>query len=181
MTSMISCRIFYERNSMKKPLDIQTISTLVGYHPDTGRLYLLKNNRTLLPDETGSITVYDPASKAKRKFKVATLAWVLLNKKELPEEHRILHRNLNTADYSADNLWAIPKEVYKEVTEYVRNINGELRVEQHVNDMLKTVVLYRKDSILRRETFEDHEKARERYYELLKEYTKKINKYLRTV
>ena len=164
-----------------KPINIQEILEIVAYDPETEGFYYKKTGKVLTVDEYGCCTIYNPNTKERRKVKADKLSWMLYNQRELPEDYKIFHRNLISSNYSPDNLWAIQKDAFKKVTECLDNLDRYLKIQLHERDMHKWVVHYRKDSIDRRETFEDVDKARERFYEIRFELIKEINKFCITL
>lgn len=158
-------------------MDVLRLLQLVSYDANTGHMYLAANKRRLIPDDTLSLTIYDPATRKKRKLKADKLAWMLFHQKELPEGYKLFHKDLNEQNFAGYNLWAIKKEAFHEVTEALNNLEKYLKLQIHDRDMLKWVVHYKKGFAEKRETFDDLDAARVRYQDLRFEYVKIINKF----
>ena len=164
-----------------KVIPVNRLLDLLSYDKDSGRVSIKKSDRTLLADDTGAVTIYDPSVKMKRKVKLDTLAWMLLHKQELPNSYRILHKNLDLEDNSAKNLLAILRQEYSKVIEAINNLDGYLKVTLHPSDNYKYVMSYRQDGVERKETYDDIDRARQAEQHMKVYFVKLINRYAITV
>ena len=164
-----------------KIVPVTRLLELLNYEKDSGKVSVKKSDRVITADETGSVTVYDPLVKMKRKMKLDVLAWTLFHQKELPNSYRILHKNLDPSDNSAKNLLAILRQEYSKVTEALNNLDGYLKVQLHSSDQYKYVMHYRIDGIDKRGTFDDIDTARAEMHQMELYFVKLINKYAITV
>ena len=162
-------------------IPVTRLLDLLSYDIHTGKVSVRKSGRVVMSDETGSVTIYDPSLKVKRKMKLDILAWVLFHHKELPQSYKILHKNLNLEDNSAKNLLAILRQEYSKVTEALNNLDGYLKVQLHSSDQYKYVMHYRIDGIDKRGTFDDIDTARAEMHQMELYFVKLINKYAITV
>jgi len=165
----------------EKAIPVSRLLELLDYNKETGVISVKKSGRKLIPDESGSVTIYDPVHKVKRKIKLDNLAWTLLHQRELPNSYRILHKNLKLEDNSAGNLLAIVRNEYSKVTEAINNLNNYLKVQIHPTDQYKYVMHYRIQGVDRKETYDDINRARQAENEMKVYFVKLINRYAITV
>jgi hypothetical protein len=164
-----------------KTIPVNRLLEILDYDKDTGTIKVKKSSRVLVPDDTGSVTVYDSSIKMKRKLKMDTLAWMLFHKTELPGSYKLFHRNLNLEDNSARNLVAILKQEYSTVAEALNNLNHYMKFQLHPSDQYRYVLSYRSMGVERKETYDDLDRVREAYEAKRLLFVKTVNKYCITV
>lgn len=169
------------QNLQHKAIPVTRLLDLLHYDNTSGKISVKKSDRVISADDTGAVTIYDPSFKVKRKMKLDVLAWVLLNAKELPDTHKILHKNLDQGDNSAKNLIAINRKEYSRVSEAIRNLDGEMKVGLHPIDQYKYVLSYRLNGVDRKETFDDIGTARNAESRMKVYFAKLVNNYAITV
>jgi hypothetical protein len=111
----------------------ERLQELLNYDSTQG-LVRTKSGRRLLPDEDKQVVVWDHELKKRRKLLLKNLAWILGNKKEIPEGMCVLCLNLDESDLSLRNLKVIPKSSYRDIQIALRNLSGGLRITQHPED-----------------------------------------------
>ena len=170
-----------KQDTPHKAIPVNRLLDLLSYDNNTGRISVKKSDRTLVADEAGTVTIYDPSAKIKRKIKLDVLAWVMFHKQELPNSYRIMHKNLDLEDNSAKNPLAILRQEYSKVTEAINNLEHYMKVQLHPNDQYKYVLSYRIDGTDRKETYDDIDRARQAQKDLEVYFVKLINRYAITV
>lgn len=151
------------------------MNNLVRYDPVNGKLYNLKSDRQLIPDENGYLTVYDNTVKRKYKIKAMILAWELGNNKQLPSSHRVLARNLDPADLRLINLMAIDRKEYSKVMQAIRNLR-KIKLTPHPEDQHSYILSYHEGRNYR-EVIHDVVVAKQRLLKLQLRFVKIISKY----
>lgn len=155
-------------------MDLETLIRLVYYDSINGALYTVSKNRLLNPDEFGMVTIYDNESKKKYKMKYSVACWQLANKKLLPKDFKILHKNLDEFDFRLRFLKAVHRNLYNKIQEAVRNLDGGLKIIQHPEDQYSYILKYQLEGTERREVIYDISAAKKREMRLRLKFAKII-------
>jgi hypothetical protein len=147
------------------------------YEPLTGNIRLRKNNRILIPDAYGFISLYIHKELKKHKLKVDKVAYELGNNRKVPASHRVLHKNLREEDNRLVNLTTVHRQTMRKINEAVRNLNGYLRMVPHPEDQFLYYIEYQDNGIYHRELRHDIVTARQHLLKLQLKFAKLLNKY----
>lgn len=118
----------------------ERLKQLLTYDPLSGSVCITKSKRKLIPDHDGLVVVFDPVQKKTHKLKLDRVACTLAFGKAVPENKRVLHRDLNTHDNSLKNLSVVSRAVFLQVKEAHRNLTQAIRMVQHQTDQFNYVV-----------------------------------------
>lgn len=150
---------------------------VLQYNALTGQLSMKKSNRLLEPDDQGSVVLYEPKTRKRKRIKFSRICWELGNAKTLPDDHRILHKNLDETDFRLNNLVALPRQTYNKVQEALRNLRYHLKMQPHPHDQYSYIITYQLDNATVREIKHDIIAARLLYTKLQLKFAKTLNKY----
>lgn len=153
----------------------------IEYNPVTGELFLNRSNgtrRKLIPDE--NLMVITSIDKYRIKMKYNRLCWCIMNKKDIPSDSTIFHKDLDEMNFKGSNLCLMHKDTYKEVQESIKNISGALKIVAHHSDAFCYVLEYRNDGKVHREVFHDVLMARRKLQKLQLRFVKIISKHTLT-
>lgn len=154
------------------------LKELLLYCALEGSFYILKDGkpfRRLFPNEDGYLVFY----KAKRKYKLKAnrIAIELGNDLVVPKDKVVLHRNLDSTDYRLQNLRLVTRLVFNKIKEAQRNLDGNLKIVPHHQDMFSYVLCWREDGKDRVLVIQDIVVARRAYRKLQLKYAKTLSKY----
>lgn len=158
-------------------VDFERIKTLVQYEKETGVIYSINTGRVVTADYNLQVIVYDPFTRKRTKVKKDILCWMLLNDKLLPDDHRVLHRNLNEEDCTASNLLCLPRNIYNIIQEAYRNLSRHLKLIAHETDKYSYKLIYYKDGKKVQQVCGDIVQANRELTRLRLKYAKILNKY----
>jgi len=158
-------------------MQLQRLKELLHYDPATGSLSNIKNSRVRYPCPDGFITVYCNQTLKKYKIKASIACWMLGNNKELPQNQKVLHKNLDSSDNRLINLTTISKQASKKLLDARRNLSGCLRLLPHPEDQHGLLVVYIQGGMERKEVLYDIGVARRRLLALQLRFAKVLNRY----
>lgn len=162
------------RNHVERSYKV--LSTRYTYDKKSSSVRLLDPSKGmsgyLTPDDFGMVNLYLPESKQRFRMKYDKLCWILGNLEDFPENHRVLHLNLDENDYNLRNLKAIPNKIFNKINEARRNLGGSLSFNRHPVDVYGYVIAYVDGGRAKRETFYDKDIAWRRYCQLQLKYAK---------
>jgi hypothetical protein len=137
-----------------------------------------ERKRKILPDESGLVTIWDKDLKTRRKLLYKNLAWILGNKREVPDGTKVLCLNLNEEDVSLRNLKIVESSAYRDIQIALRNLNGVLRIAQHPEDKHAYHLIWSEYKKECKAVHYDIGSAEEHKRQKEKEFVKFINKYI---
>ncbi len=158
--------------------DNNTLSNLISYSPAEGKFFLIKAgriSRQIFPDEEGYLTFFNNKKKYKLKAdKVAVeIGWGL----KLQKDKTILHLNLDTSDNRLKNLRVISRKIYNKIKEAKRNLDGQLKMLPHSQDVFSYILTWREDGKDRVLVVQDVVVAKRLFTKLQLKYAKVLAKY----
>lgn len=160
----------------------QTLTKLlphVEYESDTGNLYLVKDNKRfkrLLPDENNLLHTSIQGTRIKIKFN--RFIWFVLYKELLSSEDTILHKDLDDTNFRRNNLTKVPKKVYFEILQAMKNLSGSLRLIPHPTDAFACILEFKHEGRIKRETISDISVARKKLLHMQIRYIKFLGRYV---
>lgn len=158
-------------------MQLQIQLKLTEYNPLTGELRSRRTGKPMYIDDLGYVVLYDSNTKAKLKIKADKLAWQVGNAKLLRKDNRILHRNLEPSDIRLQNLMAVPRSIFNQISEAHRNLTGALRLAPHKLDQYSYMLSYKDKGVDYHTVIQDIVVARQRYMKLQLKYAKILSKY----
>lgn len=133
------------------------------YDPASGDFYRISMNnsydRKLIPDELGNISYFCYFKKKPVKKKASTLAWEILNTKEVPDLHVVYFKDLDSNNLKAHNLGLIKKEDYRLLQDSLENLDGGIRLQSHPTDAYVYYVKFRANGRVQQTLCHDIAKA----------------------
>lgn len=157
----------------------------VQYEPDTGMIYVLKNDpktstlvkhKRLMPDENNSVNASINGTRV--KIKMNRFVWFILYGEILKDNETILHKDLDESNFRQNNLTKISKKVHYQILEAMKNLSGSLRIIPHPTDAFSYMIEYRKEGRLKREVLSDDSVAKKKLLQMQIKYIKFLGKYV---
>lgn len=153
------------------------LSRYFRYCKDRCRIVRISDGKIFSPTDEGAAVLLEPSCKYRKRMKYSIACWVLGNKKDVPEGHKIVHINLDSFDFRLKNLKCISNDAVLKVQEAKRNMQGRLKLRSHPVDMYAYLVQYVEDGKSKTECFYDIAQANKRFKQLQLKYSKIISKY----
>ena len=157
-------------------MNLERLKQILCYDPIQGKITNRKSGRLLVQDDYGFLIIYDNITKKKYKIKAIKIAWELGYNQVLPDNLKLLNRNLVDTDIRLNNLLVLNRKEYLKVTEAVRNMD-RLKLIPHPDDQYSYVISYQLNGAEKREVIYDIVAAKQQLLKLQLKYTKIINKY----
>jgi len=159
-------------------MELERLKQLLRYDTLSGCVYLRKNNRKLLPDQAGSIVVYDGESERKiNRFKLSTVAYALGFDRFPSKNQKVLHKNLDTNDNRLNNLQLVSSSVFRQIREAHKNLTTGIRIVPHSEDQFAYYLVWFSEGEEKRKVFYDIGTARKAQLKLQLKYSKVLTKY----
>ncbi len=168
-----------------KPTDpdnplVKKLSKYVTYDKVTGSIRNIKNNRPYFADDQGYITVWITEDKKLLKVKANKVAVYLGSGRFINASERILHKNLDSEDFSLGNLLVVNHELYNKIREALFNLNSDLKIVPHAWDQFVYWVVWKEDNDDKRILCQDIIQAQNKLKEMQLYFSKILTKYCLT-
>jgi len=151
------------------------------FNPKEGTFFKINSNnqivRQVFPQEDGRLYVPKADNKNHTYKKTSVLAWEFLNNKELPKNFFVFHKNLDTSDFSAYNLIALPKDEYKKLMDAILNLDGILKLIPNEKNPYGCLLRYKLNGKTMYKAFEDIVTAKKAKRAMLINSTKYLHRY----
>jgi hypothetical protein len=159
-------------------MELERLKQLLKYDPLSGSVYLVKNNRQLLPDQEGGVVIFDKLSDRKiNRLKLDRIAYALAFNKFPSQNQKLIHKNLNPNDNRLCNLTVVSNSVYKQIKEAHRNLTTGIKVVPHPDDQFAYYLIWYCGGYERKKVFYDIGLARKEQLKLQLKYSKVLTKY----
>lgn len=163
-------------------ITVAKIQQLYDYDKIKGVITRRTTSRIVLPHPiSGDVEVSDSETKKRRKFLYRNLAYVLGSNKELAEDQRVFPMDLDENNIRWSNLKVIHKSVYKTLHSALRNVRGELKIQQHNDDKHAYLVYWIDEGKSRYSTFYEISAAEQFKASKMLEFVKLINQHTRSL
>lgn len=165
----------------------RTILTLerypdVAYNPTTGQFFRIKNKqlaREIFASEQGSIWVIDSKGK-KTTRKAEYLAMEFITAKEIEPNTGVFFKNFDKQDYRSFNLIQLSKEEYTQLKDAMDNLDGALKIKPDKQNPYGSVLFYRHQGKLVKQSFEDVVSATKAKRQILLHSTRLLSRLILT-
>jgi hypothetical protein len=147
----------------------------IRYDYREGLLYLVKTNKVIIPDDENK--VYFGYDNKRYVVNSGKLCYEILHGCSIPENHRLIFKDLNKRNLKGNNLAIIPSEQYKEVQEALKNLSGWLRLGTHSKCMYSYVLEYRLGGKPVKRVIDDVVIAKRELLKMQLKFTKIVSKY----
>ena len=146
------------------------------YKADTGEFFVKRDKpKKILASEEG----YLKFSKDNKSYKIkaSLAAWELGYGSLVPFDKVVLHKNLNFMDYRLRNLSLVSREVYLEVKEARKNLEGFLKMQPHKEVAFSYVVQWKEKGKVKQQVMHDVVTAKKLLLKLQLKFSKVLSKY----
>jgi hypothetical protein len=152
------------------------------YNAESGKFYkIIKEDplefSELIVNDSFLMLYLDKKQRVNKK-KANVVAWEILNQRELPKDHFVVHKDLDEGNFTGNNLILLNKKDYRELKQAIKNTfeNG-IRYSLHKTEAYSYVVQYYKDNTKRSKYVHDIIEAKKQVRLLLLENYKILSKY----
>lgn len=159
----------------QEPKDL-TYRDCLLYNSNTGEFFVKRNApKKILPNEEGYLKFSLDAKSYKVKASLA--AWELGHKSLVPFDKQVLHKNLNFMDFRLRNLSLVSREVYLEVKEARKNLEGFLKMQPHKEVAFSYVVQWKEKGKVKQQVMHDVVTAKKLLLKLQLKFSKVLSRY----
>jgi hypothetical protein len=163
-------------------ISVAKIQQLYDYDKMNGLITRRSTSRIVLPHPvSGDVEISDTETKKRRKFIYRNLAYLLGSGKELSANQKVFPMDLDENNIRWNNLKVIDKSVYKTLHSALRNVKGELKIQQHDSDKHAYLVQWIDEGKSRYNTFYEISAAEKFKAGKMLEFVKMINHYTRSL
>lgn len=125
-------------------ISVEKLKKLLDFDKDSGIIKVKKSKRVVLPNpDDGSVVVYDSDTGHKRRLKYLNLAFMLGSGKEIPTDKKVLSFDMSSTNSRFSNLALVDKEVYRAVNVVLRNLQSDMKIIPHKQDVYKCILTYK--------------------------------------
>lgn len=160
-------------------MQISQIKSHLEYDPDSGCVYVLKNNmrnRQLIPNEDMNIIVR--LDKTILKMKFDRLIWCIYYGIKPKHNEVVFHKDLDPDNTKINNLILISSTENFKILEALKNLSGALRIIPHPTDAFSYVLEYKNEGRTKKELIKDVTIAKRKLLKMQLKYIKFLGKYV---
>lgn len=157
-------------------MQAEKLQELLDYDPLSGRVVIKSSGKLLFPAEDGYCLLTLPDGK-KKKIKLNKICYSLLHNKTLLKTCKVIHRDLDTSNFRANNLILLTAPQYKELKEALKNLQGGIRLQVHPTDVYSYKLFWYEDAKEKTKVVQDIVVAKRLEQRLLLKSSKILTKY----